>query len=68
MYCVPPYMCICKQLPSNQHFDKKIFSHQKGGGVSRWVNGSERQMFTSLMHVMYLFSTCTCLYRLCIQN
>ena len=29
-------MRVCKQLPSNQSFDKKISSHQKGGGVSRW--------------------------------
>ena len=27
---------LCKQLSSNQSFDKQISSHQKGGGVSRW--------------------------------
>ena len=29
-------MCACKQLLSNQSFDKQISSHQKGGGVCRW--------------------------------
>ena len=29
-------VCVCKQLPSNQSFDKQISSHQKGGGVNRW--------------------------------
>ena len=27
---------VSMQLPSNQSSDKQIFSHQKGGGVSRW--------------------------------
>ena len=43
-------VCVCKQLPSNKSFDKQISSHQKCGGVSRWVNGSERQLLTSLIH------------------
>ena len=34
--CVCMCICACKQLPSNQSFDKQISSHQKGGGVSRW--------------------------------
>ena len=29
-------VCVCKQLPSNQSFEKQISRHQKGGGVSRW--------------------------------
>ena len=37
-------MCVCKQLPGNQSFDKLISSHQKGGGVRSGVNGSGRQL------------------------
>ena len=34
--CVHVCVCICKQLPNNQNFEKQISSHQKGGGVNRW--------------------------------
>ena len=36
--CVRAYarVCVCKQLSSNQSFDRQISSHQKGGGVSTW--------------------------------
>ena len=41
---MPVSVCVlfCKQLPSNQSFDKQISSHQKGGGVSRWGEWVEK--------------------------
>ena len=45
-------VCICKQLPSNQSFDKQISSHQKGGGVSRWGKWVGKA-------TAYKFDTCT---------
>ena len=45
-------MCICKQLPINQSFDKQISSHQKGGGVSRWGECVRKA-------TTYKFDTCT---------
>ena len=45
-------MCICKQLSSNQSFDKQISSHQKGGGVSRWGEWVGKA-------TAYKFDTCT---------
>ena len=42
----------CKQLPSNQSFDKQISSHQKGGGVSRWGEWVGKA-------TAYKFDTCT---------
>ena len=29
-------LCVCKQLSSNQSFDRQIYIHKKGGGVSTW--------------------------------
>ena len=46
----PVHIPACKQLPSNQSFDKQISSHRKGGGVSRWGNGLEWQLLSSLLH------------------
>ena len=46
------YLYICKQLPSNQSFDKQISSHQKGGGVSRWGKWVGKS-------TTYKFDTCT---------
>ena len=45
-------MCVCKQLPSNQSFDKRISSHPKGGGVSRWGEWVGKA-------TVYKFDTCT---------
>ena len=45
-------VCICKQLPSNQSFDKQISSHQKRGGVSRWGEWVGKS-------TAYKFDTCT---------
>ena len=45
-------VCACKQLPSNQSFDKQISSHQKGGGVSRWGEWVRKA-------TAYKFDTCT---------
>ena len=45
-------VCVCKQLPSNQSFDKQISSHQKGGGVSRWGEWIGKA-------TAYKFDTCT---------
>ena len=45
-------VCVCKQLPSNQSFDKQISSHQKGGGVSRWGEWVEKA-------TAYKYDTCT---------
>ena len=45
-------VCVCKQLPSNQSFDKQISSHQKGGGVSRWGEWVRKA-------TAYKFDTCT---------
>ena len=45
-------VCFCKQLPSNQSFDKQISSHQKGGGVSRWGECVGKA-------TAYKFDTCT---------
>ena len=45
-------MYTCKQLPSNQSFDKQISSHQKGGGVSRWGEWVGKA-------TAYKFDTCT---------
>ena len=45
-------MCVCKQLPSNQSYDKQISSHQKGGGVSRWGEWVGKA-------TAYKFDTCT---------
>ena len=47
--CVCVCVCVCEQLPRNQSFDKQIFSHQKGGGVSRWCEWA----------TAYKFYTCT---------
>ena len=44
--------CACKQMPSNQSFDKQIFSHQKGGGASRWGECVGKA-------TAYKFDTCT---------
>ena len=64
-------VCVCKQLPSNQSFDKQISSHQKGGGVSRWgewVGKATAYKFDtctligvhSTMHLMDPIYTCVC--------
>ena len=45
-------VCVCKQLPSNQSFDKQISSHQKGGGVSKWGECVGKA-------TAYKFDTCT---------
>ena len=29
-------LCACKQLSSNQSFDRQIYIHKKGGGISTW--------------------------------
>ena len=50
--CVCVRMRTCKQLPSNQSFDKQISSHQKGGGVSRWGEWVGKA-------TAYKFDTCT---------
>ena len=50
--CVCARVCTCKQLPSNQSFDKQISSHQKGGGVSRWGEWVGKA-------TAYKFDTCT---------
>ena len=42
----------CKQLPSNQSFDKQVSSCQKGGGVSRWGEWIGKA-------TAYKFVTCT---------
>ena len=42
----------CKQLPSNQSIDKRISSHPKGGGVSRWGEWVRKA-------TAYKFDTCT---------
>ena len=49
--CVCVCVC-CKQLPSNQRFDKQISSHQKGGGVNRWGECIGKA-------TAYKFDTCT---------
>ena len=46
------HIYICKQLPSNQSFDKQISSHQKGGGVSRWGEWVRKA-------TAYKYDTCT---------
>ena len=50
--CVCVCVHACKQLPSNQSFDKQISSHQKGGGVSRWGEWVGKA-------TAYKFDTCT---------
>ena len=47
-------MCTgtCKQLPSNQSFNKQISSHQEGAGVSRWGEWVRKA-------TAYKFDTCT---------
>ena len=52
--CVPTCACVhcCKQLPSNQSFDKQISSYQKGVGVSRWGEWVGKA-------TAYKFDTCT---------
>ena len=52
--CVCVCACVraCKQLPSNQSFDKQISSYQKGGGVSRWGECVRKA-------TAYKFDTCT---------
>ena len=57
---------LCKQLPSNQSFDKQISSHQKGGGVSRWgewVGKATAYKFDThmYMHVVCVYAySCVC--------
>ena len=66
----------CKQLSSNQSFDRQIYSHQKGGGVStlgEWVRKATAYKFDtctligvhSTMHLMdpitvHVSYTCVC--------
>ena len=50
--CVCVCVFVCKQLPSNQSFNKRISSHQKGGGVSRWGEWVGKT-------TAYKFDTCT---------
>ena len=47
--------CACKQLPSNQSFDKQVFSHQKCGGASRWGECVGKA-------TAYKFDTCTLIW------
>ena len=59
--CVRACMHTCKQLPSNQSFDKQISSHQKGGGVSRWgewVVKATAYKFDTWVHVVYKCTGC----------
>ena len=45
--CVHAYVHTCKQLPINQSFDKQTTRVVVSVGG---VNGSERQLLTSLIH------------------
>ena len=68
-------MCVCQQLPSNQSFEKRISSHQKGGGLSRWgelVGKATAYKFdtytlAATMHLVdltkaYVSYACVCVY------
>ena len=64
----PNYVCecACKQLPSNQSFDKQISSHQKSGDVSWWGNGSKATAYNfvtcmqGVHSTMHLVDSITC--------
>ena len=53
-------MYICKQLPSNQSFDKLISSHQKGGGVSRWGEWVGWSSGPQLRRMYHIRTLCVC--------
>ena len=50
MYMCGTHTSVCKQLPSNQNFDKQYLATRRVVVSVGGVNGSERQLLTSLIH------------------
>ena len=48
--CVCVRVCVCKQLPSNQVLISKYLATRRVVVSVGGVNGSERQLLTSLIH------------------
>ena len=47
-------MCVCKQLPGNQTFNRQISAYEKGGGVrgvGQWIQSGNCLQYTTLIGV-----------------